>query len=350
MQEKGFYPDYGSYSEEEFAADEFFQKWVLMPDEENIIFWEKFLEQNPDQRISVDNACKLVKHLTETGFHIPFLSVIEKQSIRSNIFESITRLDEPVLVEKKIFAKKWWFWVAAGVMLVFGFLFLTTFNSTKLTAGKIVKANTDFKQIKEILLPDGSTVVLNGNSSVEYKEAFNADATRDIYLVGNAYFRVKEQVGKQFIVHTPEVSVKVTGTEFNVNTRTSVTSVSLTHGSVDVGTEKNTTYQSIGSLLPGQTLKYNAANGEMVTGNVQTDLYTYAWDHQEWHFNNTPVQTVIELVEQFYGTEVVVNSKDLDVLTISAVISVRDYATLIKVIEKTLDVTVTETRNKVFIN
>ncbi len=350
MQEKGFYPDYGSYSEEELAADEFFQKWVLMPDEENSRFWSAFLEKNPDQVVAVENACKLVRHLTETGFHIPFLSAVEKQALKSSIFEVIGHKEDMRLhPPKKFFPKKWWL-PAAVVVLGITALFIVTIKNGYSVLPDMVKTNTDVKQVKEILLPDGSVVVLNGNSSVRYSQAFNADNSRDIYLDGNAYFRVKKHSGKPFVVHTPQAAITVTGTEFNVNTRIFTTNVVLTHGSVDVDLTENTTHGTIGLLEPGQTLKYNAGNKELTTGNIRTDLYTYAWDRDEWHFDNTPFVTVIELIEQFYGTNVVLNNKALNDLTISAVVSVKDYSTLIRVIEKTLDVSITEARDKVFIN
>lgn len=350
MQEKGFYPDYGSYSEEELAADEFFQKWVLMPDEENSRFWYAFLEKTPDQAIAVENACKLVKHLTETGFHIPFLSAAEKQALRSDIFKMIGNEDDTHLqIPPPASPTKWWL-PAAGVILGVAALFVITMKKGYTVLPEMVKTDTDVKQVKEILLPDSSVVVLNGNSSVRYSEEFNTKNRRDIYLDGNAYFRVKKNPEKLFVVHTPQAAITVTGTEFNVNTRTFTTNVVLTNGSVDIDLTENAAHGTIGLLERGQTLTYNAGNKELTTGNVPADLYTYAWGRNEWHFENTPFGTVIELIEQFYGTDVVLNNKELNDLTISAVVSVKDYSTLIRVIEKTLDVSVTETRNKVFIN
>lgn len=343
MEENGFNPGYESYSEEEFAADEAFQKWVLMPDEDNDHFWNSFLTQYPDQQIAVENARKLVKHLAITGFHIPFLTALEKQSIKSSIFDVIGH-EEPLVI--KTSKRKWW-WAAAMPLGVAAYLLLLTAEKTP--HSQTVQTNTEMREVKEVLLPDGSVIVLNGNSSVKYEEPFKPGA-REVYLNGNGYFKVKKQYGQPFIVHTPQLAVTVTGTEFNVNARASVTNVVLTEGSVDISLSKNEGVQKIGSLSPGDRIKYNSANRELVKEKVVVDLYTYAWDQQEWHFDNTPFETVIELMFQFYGTEVVLNNQNLKNSTISAIVSVKDHSNLIKVIERTLNVSITENHGQIFIN
>ncbi len=350
MLEQGFCPDYASYGEEELAADEFFQKWVLMPDDENNRFWQAFREKHPERAITLDNARKLVKHLVETGFHIPFLTADEKQALKSRIFEMIGQQEKlPRNPPDGTSGKKWGLPVAALVLGIAAF-FTVTMRKNNVQAPATVQTSTGIKQVKEIFLPDGSVVVLNGNSSVSYDEAFGAENSRVIYLKGNAYFRVKKQSGKPFIVHTPEAAITVTGTEFNVNARTAETNVVLTQGSVDIALSGTDNHEAIGLREPGATLSYNAEMKELTTGNIRADLYTNAWDGEEWHFDNTPLTTVIDLVEQFYGTSIVLENKALNQLTISAVVSVKDYSTLLRVIEKTLNVSVTESRDQVFIN
>ena len=72
MKQEGAY--YRDFTEEEFAADEYFQQWVLLPDDETELYWKSYAQNHPEQQIALNNAFKIVQHLAETGFHIPFLS------------------------------------------------------------------------------------------------------------------------------------------------------------------------------------------------------------------------------------------------------------------------------------
>lgn len=86
---------------------------------------------------------------------------------------------------------------------------------------------------KEVLLQDGSVVVLNSNSSITYPEEFGD--TRNIKLSGEAYFKVFRDVKRPFIVQTHDVKVRVLGTSFDINSyKHRSTKVSVLTGRVEV--------------------------------------------------------------------------------------------------------------------
>lgn len=82
------------------------------------------------------------------------------------------------------------------------------------------------------LLPEGSIITLNSNSRLRYPKTF--DHTRTVALTGEAFFTVKTDVAKPFIIVTDDVQVKVLGTEFNVSAHPadSLVRVQVVHGSV----------------------------------------------------------------------------------------------------------------------
>lgn len=86
-----------------------------------------------------------------------------------------------------------------------------------------------------ILLPDGSTVWLNGGSKLEYSKRFAKD-TREVYLKGEAFFDVVKNPKRPFIIHTAKMDVRVLGTRFNVKAYEddATTETSLIRGSVEV--------------------------------------------------------------------------------------------------------------------
>lgn len=65
-------------------------------------------------------------------------------------------------------------------------------------------------------LPDGSKVWLNAGSSITYAYNSRGNGKREITLNGEAYFDVKHDNARPFIVHAGKLDVIVLGTAFNV--------------------------------------------------------------------------------------------------------------------------------------
>ncbi len=68
-------------------------------------------------------------------------------------------------------------------------------------------------QIINDTLPDGSTIALNENSNIKYQEVPHQ---RKVIFSGEAYFDIKEDITKPFIIQMDEAKVLVTGTAFNL--------------------------------------------------------------------------------------------------------------------------------------
>ena len=71
----------------------------------------------------------------------------------------------------------------------------------------------DFK----VILPDGSEVWLNAESTIEFPTAFH-DGLRQVRLQGEAYFKVAHDERSPFIVTSEQMNVRVLGTSFNFRT------------------------------------------------------------------------------------------------------------------------------------
>jgi transmembrane sensor len=86
-----------------------------------------------------------------------------------------------------------------------------------------------------VTLPDGSIVWLNAGSKLLYDKNFGS-RQREVTLTGEAYFDVKKNPGKPFIIHAGKIDIKVLGTLFNVKSYPGekVTEASLIRGSIEV--------------------------------------------------------------------------------------------------------------------
>jgi transmembrane sensor len=152
----------------------------------------------------------------------------------------------------------------------------------------------------EIQLEDGSAIHLNGASQVQLEKDFNDD-TREVFLTGEAFFKVSHNPDRPFIVHTETIHTKVLGTAFNVRAYRDDTDVHVTveSGKVGVGLGK----QELSTLMRGQDLLYDKKQLQWkVHTGVNIDLYT-GWRNDLLLFEDATLETIIHSMERHYGIE-----------------------------------------------
>jgi ferric-dicitrate binding protein FerR (iron transport regulator) len=118
----------------------------------------------------------------------------------------------------------------------------------------------------KIILPDGSTALLNAGSKLSYDFSYGNN-TREVILEGEAYFKVAKNKGKPFIVHTSKANIKALGTEFNVKAYPEENRIEtiLVEGSILVeqksGKSSKFNQEQTGILLkPGQKMLISEEN------------------------------------------------------------------------------------------
>ncbi len=149
-----------------------------------------------------------------------------------------------------------------------------------------------------VTLDDGSLVHLNNNTRLIYPEKFGR-GDRNVILEGEAYFMVAKDKSRSFIVHTPNGDVKVYGTEFNVNTTATTTTVVLIKGSVGLTSSKGIELM----LEPGQLGEMKTNEIELVDKNVDTDMYT-SWNEGHYIFKDCRLDKLMQILGYWYGVRV----------------------------------------------
>lgn len=149
-----------------------------------------------------------------------------------------------------------------------------------------------------VTLDDGTLVHLNYNTRLIYPEKFGRD-NRNVVLEGEAYFMVAKDRSRPFIVHTPNGDVRVYGTEFNVNTDASSTTVVLVKGSVGLTSAKGIELK----LEPGQLGEMKANEIELVDRQVDTDIYT-SWNEGQYKFKDCRLDKLMQILGHWYGMQV----------------------------------------------
>ena len=101
--------------------------------------------------------------------------------------------------------------------------------------GNLSEISTRHGSRTTVSLPDGSVVWLNAGSKLVYNKDFGT-RKREVTLTGEAYFDVKKNADKPFIIHAGKIDIKVLGTLFNVKSYPGekLTEASLIRGSIEV--------------------------------------------------------------------------------------------------------------------
>jgi transmembrane sensor len=115
--------------------------------------------------------------------------------------------------------------------------------------------STPNQVINEYILPDGSVVALNSNSKLVFPKQFKGD-TREVTIEGEAFFDVKPNAEKPFIINAGNAQVKVVGTSFNVCAypETETVEVVVETGKVQVISKNNELTARLNEvfLVPGE--------------------------------------------------------------------------------------------------
>ncbi|MBN9297456.1 MAG: FecR domain-containing protein [Filimonas sp.] len=159
-------------------------------------------------------------------------------------------------------------WVAITAAAVLVFLIVNPFWKTQHQhSQKINEIITQRGSKSKIKLADGTVVVLNADSKLSYPESFVSD-TREVELIGEAYFSVAHDSAHPFIIHTGRLNIKVLGTEFNVKNypQDDVIETALIRGKVEVSMVSNPSEKFI--LKPSEKIVVSKKKEEVHVDNA----------------------------------------------------------------------------------
>ncbi|KQC00673.1 FecR family protein [Pedobacter sp. Hv1] len=176
------------------------------------------------------------------------------------VFERIeTTLDEKKVVQLSP-PKKWWKNMVAVAAIITAFLVIFSvwpYLAQEFAGPNLVSLKMPEHTKQQITLSDGSRVWINAGSELKYSSEFSG-STREVYLNGEAYFDIKKDPKRPFIVHTGKLTTTVLGTAFNIKTdpKNNQIKVTVTRGKVKVSKGK----QTLGLLIPNQQIVYNTTS------------------------------------------------------------------------------------------
>ncbi len=181
--------------------------------------------------------------------------------------------------------------IAAGlaIIAVIGFLISRQFQQDY-----YLVVSTAANEQKEVILPDGSTVLLNELSHLEIAWPKN-EPSRIVNFQGEGFFDVFENPNRPFVVIGPTSQVTVLGTSFNYRDypEEATADVEVVTGKVRFQVDK----KSI-RVTPKNRGEYRQNE---LSVRPSLDLNADSWTNQELNFRNSSLPSVIQDLERHFG-------------------------------------------------
>ena len=202
-----------------------------------------------------------------------------------------------------LYAASFFLLLMAGA-LTYGFLKNRTRETDVVTVSKV---HTEEGEKARVFLCDSTIVTLNSGSTLQYLSSYNIN-DRIVNLRGEAYFNVRTNPRKPFIVKIRGMNVIATGTKFNIFSYENEERVETTleEGKINISLNDGIPLE----LNPGQQMVYFPKTNKTFIRDVSTDTYT-SWKENKLRFIDVPFEEVLRQVSRRYNVVFEVRGKDL---------------------------------------
>ncbi|WP_420579767.1 FecR family protein [Reichenbachiella sp.] len=227
---------------------------------------------------------------------------------------------------------------AAMALLGIGLIFLG--KNSILESNNLVAVEAS-ENLEIITLPDGSVVTLSQNSLLTYDEEFEGN-TRNVSLKGKAFFDIRRDETKPFIVNTDQSKIEVLGTSFLVNTlgTNASTEVIVKTGKVAVSKKKSKVEHTV-QLVAGEVgrLVGDAVGFEKST----IEDYNYlAWKTKLVEFEGQSLKSVLGTLEDVYGVSIAVTNEKIYNCKVSAKFDNQPIESVLEILSRTFNLEFTK--------
>ncbi len=319
---------------EDILADDLFLAWYFKKDQEQVKAWENWLIDNPQQQPLVREAVTLMNSFYQNEV------AVSPAQVESTLSQLNSRLDQkktPVVTMKSS-QRRWWMSAAAAILLLIGGFAFFKLNQPKQDLG------TAYGEVCTNRLPDGSTMILNANSKAELSEGWEDGKDREVWLNGEAFFKVaKTPQRSRFIVHTDNLDIIVTGTQFNVLNRDNKTTVLLSEGSVIIRTKDGKEL----AMKPGD---YVEMENQLIARKTAKEEDVLAWKDNRLSFDSIPLTEAARKISSHYGVKIVFADDSAGRAMVTGIMPNNNLDDLLKSIEIVTDVRITKTETEIIIS
>ncbi|MBB3699308.1 FecR domain-containing protein [Flammeovirga yaeyamensis] len=330
---------YKDYKAADFLQEEGFVSWLKEPlgEDKDAQFWNDWVSHHPEYYDEIQKAKKMYLKIVEPEFE-DFEVVRAKDRVKDRLKSSIIQhqVGHTNEMNEKASLGVWKNVTryAAAVAVIIGTI--GWFNSSEISQffdTNLVSIENNRSHSTTVLLSDGSSVVLSPNSTLKYPKTFDNDL-RKVYLEGEGFFEIAKNKKKPFIVSSENVTTRVVGTSFSIKDFSDGENsmVSVVTGKVAVFTEEASDKDILSGVTKGEILIENQAL-RLNNASKQVTMMDNA-DHisSTFTFVDAPVTYVVDVLEKFYGVEIIMDRSKLGSCQLNATLLDMSFQDKIKVI------------------
>jgi transmembrane sensor len=289
---------YNNYTIEDFLTDREFIDWARGGNSEQAYFFDKWLATDPVNKRDAQLAREILIGMEEKSLS-PLPEEYHEVLTNTLQFRSNNHIRDRSLVTPV------WRWAAVIAVIAIGTFALKkytghTSDPVVAKADYVIRA-TPKGQRAELVLPDGSKMILNAESEVRYASDFGIHA-RQLELKGEAFFEVKHNARIPFIVKSGNLYTQALGTSFNIEVfDNAAISIALMSGRILV-TDTHQNKEKGMVLEQGEKLV-------STRGAIKKEKFDYAdiaWKDDVIIFQNSSLTEVISTLERWYGVNIMI--------------------------------------------
>lgn len=258
---------------------------------------------------------------------------------------SLVALKEKIKAQKRVgtttikLAQKYiWLKVAAILILISAITWFyndaqTVINMQAVT-GELVQVDT---------LSDGSVIILNKQSVVEYPSKFKGNLRHVVLAKGEAFFDVSPDKKKPFLITSGNTTIRVVGTSFNVK---------LKHGAVEVIVESGKVEVSKGGksilLVPGEKILVSDSESQLEKVKTPDLLHNY-YRTKMFVAEDTPLWRMVEALNEAYDSKIEITNPAIRDLPLNTTFNNESLEDILQVISRTFRITVEKKQNRIIL-
>ena len=175
----------------------------------------------------------------------------------------------------------------------------------------IISVSTKAGEKKTITLSDGSSILLNYSSNIQYPKEFSE--TREVKLDGEAFFSITKNT-KQFKVETVNALVSVLGTKFTIKSLGTKTDVFVKEGKVNL---KQLSSNLVGVNLSTGQKSFVVANMLPSAPEIVDSEEALGWLNNVLTFDHTSLHEIKSELERLYGIPIIIQTEEIEKLTLT---------------------------------
>jgi transmembrane sensor len=284
------------------------------PDEAAAV--RRWLEANPLEAStlgSLNDATALLASATPPGLDVEaaLKRVAERRDSSDVIPIESRRASKRTPPHVDVPARRWQRFAipaaAAAVLLIGGGIYWHSLQSSGYTPNAVAQTfATAVGQRDSVRLADGTRVLLAPDSRLTVATGYG-DRVREVELDGEAYFDVRHDPVRPFVVHAGGADIRDLGTTFTVrSTGNQGVRVAVTSGSVSLAPARAVPNAAV-VLRPGDAGTLGVDGRTLVERGGTTEPDT-AWTSGRLVFREAPVSAVRSELRRWYGIDVVIDS------------------------------------------